>query len=179
MPATADPDRPSACGPDPDADDTSLLEVRDQLVRLFRATKRIRGHGNQHLQGDLSIPQFHLVEPLLDSDEPLPVGRLAELAATTPPTATTMIRKLEEQGLIERSAHPGDRRVVRVALTEEGRRVVDDRRRRVAAWRMRVADAVPRADREAGARVLSAIADELERAADELAALASDGEQPG
>ncbi|EHN09486.1 helix-turn-helix Fis-type [Patulibacter medicamentivorans] len=176
MPAAPDPYRTLDDGPDEAAAGPELRAVRDQLVRLFRATKRIRGHGNQHLQGGLSIPQFHLVEPLLHSDEPLPVGRLAELAATTPPTATTMIRKLEDQGLIERSADAGDRRVVRVALTSAGRAVVDERRQRVAAWRLRVAAAVPEADRETGARVLSAIADELERAADELAALSTDSD---
>lgn len=159
--------------PVPTVDDPALEALRAQLARLMRATRRARGHGNQHLDG-LSIPQFNLVEPLLDADEPLAVGRLAELASTTAPTATTMIRKLEDHGLIERSAYPCDRRVVRVALTEAGRALVAERRRRVAAWRIQVASAVAPEDREAGTRALAAIAGEIERTIEALSAPATD-----
>lgn len=164
---------PSPVRPDTTADDPALEALRTQLARLMRATRKARGHGNQYLDG-LSIPQFNLVEPLLDADEPLAVGRLADLASTTAPTATTMIRKLEEHGLIERSPHPGDRRVVRVALTEAGRQLVRERRQRVAAWRIQVASSVAPADREAGARTLAAIADEIERTIEALSAPAAD-----
>lgn len=163
-----------ACPAPPVADhDPALEALRTQLARLMRATRKARGHGNQYLDG-LSIPQFNLVEPLLDADEPLAVGRLADLASTTAPTATTMIRKLEEHGLIERSPHPVDRRVVRVALTEAGRQLVRERRQRVAAWRIQVASSVAPADREAGARTLAAIADEIERTIEALSAPAAD-----
>ncbi|MEV4419579.1 MarR family transcriptional regulator [Patulibacter sp. NPDC049589] len=141
-----------------------------QMTRLTRALRRVRGHGNQHL-GLLSMPQYHLVEPLLDAPEPLAVGTLAEIAGMAAPTATTMVRKLESQGLVERSRDAADGRVVLLALTDEGRAATAERRVKVRAWRQGVADSVAPEDREAGARALAALADAVEASADALAAL--------
>jgi len=160
-------DRPPPPPTGDDADDPALLALRDELVRLFRAMRRARGHGNQHVVGPLSLPQFHLIEPLLEG-EPLPVGQLAELAALSAPTATAMVRKLEDQELLERSPDPADRRVVRVALTARGREVALERQAQLAAWRLGLAATVEPGDREAGARALGALADGLERTVDEL-----------
>jgi len=162
---------PPAPDDTPAPGDQQLVDLAREFARLTHAVRRLRGHGNQHVDG-LSVPQFNLVEPLLDAEQPLSVGRLAELAGTTPPTATTMVRKLEDQGLVERSAHPGDRRVVRLALTEQGRAQVALRRDRVRAWRHHTVSQVAPEDRAVGARVLAAIGAEIERTADELAASA-------
>jgi len=151
--------------PDPsDADDAGLVAIEDALGRLFRGVRRARGHGNQHVRTTVSLPQYHLLEPLIDRDDPVPVGRLADLAMTTPPTATTMVRSLEGRGLVVRSADPDDRRVVRVALTAEGREAVEEWRRRIATWRRRLASAIDPADRDAALRALESVASEVERA---------------
>ena len=64
--------------------------------------------------------------------------------------------------------------MVRVALTEAGRQLVRERRQRVAAWRIQVASSVAPEDREAGARTLAAIADEIERTIEALSGPAAD-----
>src|SRR5438552_10337446 len=57
--------------------------------------------------------------------------RLTELTATeqmTQPTITQMVRRLEDDGLVERRADPRDGRVVLVQLTPHGAQIVEARR---------------------------------------------------
>nr|BFE49901.1 hypothetical protein GCM10017745_33280 [Saccharothrix mutabilis subsp. capreolus] len=55
---------------------------------------------------------------------PTQPARLAELSGTTRSAMSNLINTLEKAGLVERSRDGQDRRVVFVALTEEGRRAV-------------------------------------------------------
>jgi DNA-binding MarR family transcriptional regulator len=58
-------------------------------------------------------------------------GRLTALAAhegVTQPAMTQLVGRLEDQGLVERSADPDDGRVVQVQLTPAGRDLVARRR---------------------------------------------------
>src|SRR3954451_12721463 len=83
-----------------------------------RASSRARGR--LAADGALALSQYHLLEPLLDAAEPLGVGELACAAGVSAPTATRMLSGLERGALVERRTCTRDRRVVRVALTEEG-----------------------------------------------------------
>lgn len=51
---------------------------------------------------------------------PMPMGELAALLGVDPPNLTTVIDDLEHAGLVERQAHPSDRRVKLVAATAAG-----------------------------------------------------------
>lgn len=48
--------------------------------------------------------------------------RLADRAHFDPASITSALVRMEEQGLVRRESVPGDRRALRVYLTEEGRR---------------------------------------------------------
>ena len=50
----------------------------------------------------------------------LMISEISKMLNLTSPTITQHINSLEAQGLVERLADPGDRRVVRIRLTEEG-----------------------------------------------------------
>ena len=52
---------------------------------------------------------------------PLTLGKLAAVERVRPPTMTRIVASLEEAGLVDRSAHPGDRRIARVELSSAGR----------------------------------------------------------
>jgi DNA-binding MarR family transcriptional regulator len=52
---------------------------------------------------------------------PLTLGELAAVERVRPPTMTRIVASLEEAGLVDRSAHPGDRRIARVELSGAGR----------------------------------------------------------
>jgi len=54
----------------------------------------------------------------------LMVSEIGKILNLTSPTITQHINSLEAQGLVERLADPGDRRVVRIRLTEEGNQFV-------------------------------------------------------
>lgn len=53
-------------------------------------------------------------------------GELAEELKVAPPTVTGMTDRLLKQGLIERREDPRDRRVVRLALSEEGTKLTSE-----------------------------------------------------
>ena len=56
----------------------------------------------------------------LDADEPRSMGTLAETLVCDASSATWLVDRLEERGLVERRPHARDRRVKTVVLTPEG-----------------------------------------------------------
>ena len=67
----------------------------------------------------ISMSHLHLMT-LLESLGPLPMGRVAEMLGSGLPTATGMVTRMEERGLVERTHDTDDRRVVLVRLTAVG-----------------------------------------------------------
>jgi len=61
-------------------------------------------------------------------------GELADYEKVQPPSMTRVIAVLEERNLVQRSAHPTDRRQVILTVTAEGRALVTRVRRRKEAW---------------------------------------------
>lgn len=58
------------------------------------------------------------------------MGELAEALSVALSTATQIVERIEKRGLVRREhSDPADRRVVRLALTDEGRRLMGERRR--------------------------------------------------
>lgn len=51
---------------------------------------------------------------------PMPMGELAALLSVDPPNLTAIVNDLERAGLVERQAHPTDRRAKLVAATPAG-----------------------------------------------------------
>jgi len=58
-------------------------------------------------------------------DAPLTLGELADLMTTDAPAATVAVNDLEGRGLVERYAHPGNRRAKLVSITPAGRRLLE------------------------------------------------------
>jgi DNA-binding MarR family transcriptional regulator len=75
---------------------------------------------------------------------PRTLGELAAAEQVRPPTMTGIVRALEAGGYVRREADPGDARVVRVAATRKGERVLHEgRRRRVERLGERLATLAP------------------------------------
>jgi DNA-binding MarR family transcriptional regulator len=89
------------------------------LVRI--ATERVHSHlGAAAAEFELAPAQaFALGE--LDVDRPIAMRELAGRLKCDPSNITGLIDRLEARGLVERQAHPSDRRVKYVALTTRGR----------------------------------------------------------
>jgi MarR family 2-MHQ and catechol resistance regulon transcriptional repressor len=72
---------------------------------------------------DLTVPQFGALEALYHLG-PLSLGELADKLLVTGGNVTYVMDRLEAQGLVSRDRSATDRRVVRAALTPQGRALV-------------------------------------------------------
>jgi len=73
----------------------------------------------------LTMPQLRIMFVLMEQDGATP-GALAERFHVTPSTITGLTDRLARQRLISRREDRDDRRLVRIYLTTEGRRVVGE-----------------------------------------------------
>jgi MarR family transcriptional regulator, organic hydroperoxide resistance regulator len=78
---------------------------------------------------ELSPPQGIVLRFL---DEPRPMGELAALMRCDNSNLTGIVDRLEDRGLVRRTAAEGDRRVKLIALTEQGRELREQLNRRMA-----------------------------------------------
>src|SRR3954467_15116379 len=125
-----------------------------------RASSRARGR--LAAEGDLTLSQYHLLEPLLHAESPLGVGALAPGAAVSPPTAPRMLAGLERDGLVERRGCTRDRRVVRVALTADGAARMEGKRARMEARHLELYRSLEPGERVRAARLLERLAAAIE-----------------
>ena len=125
-----------------------------------RASTRARGR--LAAEGDLTLSQYHLLEPLLDADAPLGVGELACAAGVSAPTATRMLAGLERDGLVERRTCTRDRRVVRVGLTDDGAERMKRKRERIGARHEELFRSLEPGERAQAARLLERLAAAIE-----------------
>ena len=102
-------------------------ELRPSLLRLARLMRAQRANTS------VSLTQMSTLSTLYRSG-PTSAGELAALEYVQPPTMTRVIANLEQRGLVQRAAHPIDRRQTIVALTPAGRRLLDAERRSRDAW---------------------------------------------
>jgi DNA-binding MarR family transcriptional regulator len=93
------------------------------LVRLRRSLERV--------DTGLSLPQYQLLSMVRGGGERS--ARLADKLAVRKPTLTAAADALVAAGLLEREADPGDRRVVRVRITEAGLAAVQSAEEQLAA----------------------------------------------
>jgi DNA-binding MarR family transcriptional regulator len=121
-----------------------------------------RARGRLAAEGDLSLSQYHLLEPLLDAEEALGVGELACAAGVSAPTATRMLTGLERGALVERRTCTRDRRVVRVALTAEGAERMARKRERIDARHEELYRSLEPGERARAARLLERLAAAIE-----------------
>jgi DNA-binding MarR family transcriptional regulator len=73
--------------------------------------------------GRLSLVHLNVMN-VLDTDGPLPMRLLADSLDVSRASATGIVDRMEQRGLVDRTRDERDRRVVRVALTDEGRRLI-------------------------------------------------------
>jgi DNA-binding MarR family transcriptional regulator len=113
--------------------------VHSAAVRLLRRARAVDSGM------DLDGPRASLLSVLVFAG-PQRVSRLAEIEQVSPPAVTKTVTALEAAGLVRRERSNEDRRVVRVAATPAGRRLLE--RGRAARVRMIAAllDGVPAGD---------------------------------
>ncbi len=89
-----------------------------RLVKMATAASREHSHVSANRAGVM----WHLRERAMRS------GDLAQRCAMTAPALTELVDSLSRDGFVRRLEDPGDRRVVLVELTAQGRRELDKHR---------------------------------------------------
>jgi DNA-binding MarR family transcriptional regulator len=88
---------------------------------------------------------------------PIALGDLAAVERISPPMATKTAVALEERGLVERQPCADDQRVVRLALTAEGRALLDRSHARRNTWLAQRIEELPAAEQAALAEAIAVI----------------------
>jgi DNA-binding MarR family transcriptional regulator len=105
-------------------------------LRLLSCTNLIEGTARTRLRDEFAttLPRFDLMAQLERSPDGLKMSELSRRLMVTGGNITRLTDQLEAEGLVERSAAPGDRRVSTVRLTLAGRRTFGAMARRHEAW---------------------------------------------
>jgi DNA-binding MarR family transcriptional regulator len=121
------------------------MSPTDVASRLRLATTRLARRLRQQSDADLTPTQTAFLATI-GNRGPLPVGALAAEEHVTAPTATKIVDKLHEAGLVARTALADDRRVTQVALTPAGQRLLAELRAAKTAWLARRLTELPADD---------------------------------
>ena len=106
--------------------------VIDAVLHASRALVAVAARSLAAVADDVTLPQYRMLV-VLAAQGPQGVASLAAHLGVSPSTATRMCDRLVRKGLVRRRTPAQDRRQVRLALTEGGRRIVGEvteRRRR-------------------------------------------------
>ena len=122
---------------------------------VSRTARRLR----QEAGADLSPSQISALAAI-DRHGPLTPSELATRERIQRPTATRVIARLEEAGLLDRTSDPDDRRSCLVGIAPEGRRLLARVRTRKDVYlsrRLRDLDADERATLDRAAAILERV----------------------
>jgi DNA-binding MarR family transcriptional regulator len=105
-------------------------EASDLRIATFRLARRMR---TQRAVDSMSDGQFAVLAGLFVHG-PHTLTELADRERVSAPAMNRTVNCLQDAGYISRSADESDGRKVVIALTDEGRAVVDETARRRDAW---------------------------------------------
>lgn len=106
-----------------EARDFRIVELESALSRLGKALRKIK-IPNTFLSRDIDINSFWQLAPLRDNSVLRPSEIALQLGLDSS-TVSRNIQKLEKQNLVERREDPTDARAYLIALTDDGRQILD------------------------------------------------------
>lgn len=124
--------------------------------------------------GDLGLTLTQLRVLHLLRDRAASCGHVAEHLGITASTATALIERLVRRGLIERRAHPGDRRVIELTLSESGRGLIQEVAQRKGGEVRAAVEELEPMDRERLAEMLHHLGGRVQAAEARIAEAASE-----
>ena len=136
-----------------------VLQFMQVLWRLVHGVERTSKQ--MALDRGITGPQ-RLVVRMIGLSPGVSAGTLAATLHLHPSTVTGILRRLEHEGLIDRSTHDLDKRRAVLRLTTRGRRVNAIRNGTVEATVEAVLHSAAKHDRDGARNLLAAIADRLE-----------------
>jgi DNA-binding MarR family transcriptional regulator len=127
--------RPAATtSPSTDGDGRSVVldDLDEALVGIRRVQQR-PGYRQRLLEGlprEVSLGGLRLLRVVQRASEPPTIGTVAEVLAIDPSTASRVVDRVVEDGLLERRACDRDRRRARLRVTEDGLELLAELTRR-------------------------------------------------
>ena len=91
--------------------------LHSTAIRLLRAVRRVDESSG------LTAPRLSALSVIVFNGA-ITLGKLAEAEQVRPPTMTRIVNALEERELVVKAQDPRDGRVIRIAATTKGRRVL-------------------------------------------------------
>ena len=125
----------------------------DAVLTASRVLVAVAARSLGGIEEDVTLAQYRTLV-VLASRGPQNAASLAAILGVTASTATRMCDRLIRKGFIRRRAARQDRREVRLALTDAGRRIVDEATRARRAELASILAAVPVAERVEVVRAL-------------------------
>lgn len=113
-------ERSSTLGPATVVRERDLVEIASSFrLSATRLVRRLRQ------ESDTGLPLSSLSAlAVINVRGPLSLGALAEIEGVTPPTVTRIAKRLERDGLVERSTDRDDKRIKYVQVTDDGRELL-------------------------------------------------------
>jgi DNA-binding MarR family transcriptional regulator len=90
--------------------------IRDRIFRI--QTTHLESERKDSHEAELSLPQLHTVH-VLHEHGPVTVSELAAVLGVSPPSASVMVDRLVEKGVLSRESSREDRRKVLVSVSSE------------------------------------------------------------
>lgn len=123
----------------------------DQLrlwLRLFSVTRLVENEVRSRLQSefDVTFPRFDILSQLYRVPDGLIQGELSQRLMVSPGNITSVIKRLEDDGLIVRAQNPEDRRESIVQMTPLGRTRFAEMARAHEEWVRTLTDGLSSAD---------------------------------
>jgi DNA-binding MarR family transcriptional regulator len=87
-------------------------------IRLLRLARR------DEQAGELSGPRLSALS-FVALAGPVSLAELAAAEQVRPPTMTRLVDRMVEEGVVTRETDPHDRRMVRISVTDKGRRMIE------------------------------------------------------
>jgi len=145
-------------------------DLVDTVLVASRALVAVAARSLAVAADEVTLPQYRALV-VLAAEGPLGTADLAAGLGVNPSTATRMCDRLVRKGLVRRHRQPGDRRMVRIALTSAGRDLVAEVTARRRAELARLLASLPPEQHEpvvAAFRAFAAAAGETPRAGEAL-----------
>ena len=112
--------RNKSIGTKADSLDAQMFVVRDFMDEFYNKTLF---KNSKVLHAELTPSQIKSIFAFEEADKAYPIGRLGKNAQVKRSAITNMVDCLEQEGIAERCRDDGDRRVVKVRLTDKGRKI--------------------------------------------------------
>lgn len=97
-------------------------------IRLLRLTRKTENTLREYMRVShgTTLPRFDVMAALYRADAPIKMSALSQMLLVSNGNASTVVDRLEKDGLVIRIAAANDRRVVNVTLSDKGRKQFED-----------------------------------------------------